>query len=125
MTAITDLTWQQLSDAFGGGSQVFLGEDPQGNIGVLISVAATNQTSDAGLASSGVVKFLMRLRDAAANAQAAANAAEGVTETLAAFPPATTEGNIADGYVVQKGEIRAAIAVASATTVVGPTAPAA
>jgi hypothetical protein len=123
MTAITDLSWQQLAAILGGNSKVFLGEDPDGNIGVLISVTGVNGDAASALTSAGVVKFLMRLRDAAATAQATANAQDGVTESLAAFPPATTEGNIVDGYVVQLGSIRAAIAVASATTVVGPTAP--
>lgn len=121
MTAITDLSWQQLAAVLGGNSKVFLGEDPDGNIGVLISVSSVNGEAAASTNATGVVKCLMRHLAAASSAQSLANEVEGVTEKLAAFPAATTEGAIVNGYVVQKGEIKAAIGVASATQVVGPT----
>lgn len=121
MTAVKDLTFTQLASVLGGNSKVFLGEDPDGNIGVLISVTAVNGEGKPTLESEGVVKFLMRLRNAAHSAQTQANAAVDVTEQLAAFNSALSESSVEDGYVIQTGSIRAAIDVASATTVVGPT----
>lgn len=121
MTAITDLSWQQIADALGSNSKIFLGEDPDGNIGVLISVAGVNGEGATGMNTAGVVKCLTRLRDAAATAQVAANAAEGVTQPLAAFPAASASTNVENGYVTQSGTINAAIKVNSATEVVGVT----
>ena len=118
---ITDLTWQQIADALGSNSKIFLGEDPDGNIGVLISVTGINATPALGMNSDGVVKCLSRLRDAAAVAQSTANSAEGITQPLAAFPAATTSSNVENGYVTQSGTINAAIKVNSATEVIGVT----
>lgn len=118
---ITDLTWQQIADALGSNSKIFLGEDPDGNIGVLISVAGINDEIAPSMNTDGVVKCLSRLRDAAYKAQSTANSAEGITQPLAAFPAATTSSNVENGYVIQSGTIDAAIKVSSATEVVGVT----
>ena len=121
MAAITDLNWQQLGDALGGNGQVFLGEDAQGNIGVLISVSTVNNSLAGGLNTGGVVKFLMRLREAAAQAQVLINETQEVGEKLNAFPPSSSTGSVVNGAITQTGTIQAAIVVASASEVVGVT----
>lgn len=121
MSAVTDLSWQQIADALGSNSKIFIGEDPDGNIGVLISVAAINGELTTSMNSLGVVKFLSRLRDGAAEAQVDANGKEGVTQPLTAFPAAIASTNVENGYVTQTGTINAAIKVNSATVVVGTT----
>jgi hypothetical protein len=119
MAAINDLTWQQLNEALGETGQIFLGEDTQGNIGVLISVSTVNGSVAGNLSTNGVVKFLMRLREAAAEAQILINETQAVGEKLNAFPPSTSNGTVINGAITQTGSIQAAIVVSSASEVVG------
>ena len=119
MTAITDLQWQQLATALGGNGKIFIGEDSNGDLGVLISVSLVNGQSVTNLSSVGVVKFLVRLREAAHLAQEAVNQNQAVGEKLNAFPQAVSDGTLNNGTVIQTGKIQSAIVVASAAEVVG------
>ena len=121
MAALTDLTWAQLADALEGNAKIFVGEDPVGNIGVLISVPAVNGDTVGTLTDQGVVKFLLRLREAARAAQETANQNQTPGEMLDAFPAAVSDGIVTDGYVNQTSSIKAAIKVTSATDISGQT----
>lgn len=122
MAAITDLTWQQISDELPPGAiQISPTGLPPGeagstevviNIGQLIA-APTNDITDVG-----VVKALALLLDAALNAQANANAGQLSGERLIAFP-AVTVGNITNGYVSMTRSVVARHQLITATNIIG------
>lgn len=120
MAAITDLTFNQLSEALATTGALSVSEDILGNITVQLSVSIINDETINNLASMGVVKFLTRLREACHKAQEAINTSQDTGEKLNAFPAATSTGSVVDGYVQQSGTIQSKIAVATATQIVGP-----
>lgn len=120
MAAITDLTFEQLSNALGITGAISVGEDTLGNITVQLSISAINDETINNLASGGVVKFLTRLREACHKAQETINQGQAEGEKLDAFPAATSNGAVIDGYVLQSGAIKSKIAVATATQILGP-----
>lgn len=120
MAAITDLTFAQLSDALGTQGAVYVAEDTLGNITVQLSISAINDENINNPSSTGVVKFLTRLREACHKAQETVNTAQVDGEKLDAFPAAISTGAVVDGYVQQSGAIKSKIAVATATQIVGP-----
>lgn len=120
MAAITDLTFDQLSNALGTTGAISVGEDTLGNITVQLSISAINDETVNSLASTGVVKFLTRLREACHKAQEIVNQGQAEGEKLDAFPAAVSSGSVVDGYVMQSGAIKSKIAVATATQIVGP-----
>lgn len=119
MAAITDLTFAQLADALGTPNAIYVAEDPLGNITVQLSVGAINNETINSPATTGVVKFLTRLREACNKAQETANVGQAEGEKLDAFPSATSTGSVLDGYVQQTGVIKSKIAVATATQIIG------
>lgn len=98
MTAITDLTWQQLQDALGvTGAVVVTGTAP--NETVMIDVSKITGNNISGLTSTGVLEFFAKLFYASLSAQATANTDQPAGEKLNAFlQPATT---VQPGGVVQ------------------------
>lgn len=120
MAAITDLTFNQLSEALGIPNALFVGEDALGNITVQLSISAINDEAVNSTANTGVVKLLTRLREACHKAQETINQTQAEGEKLDAFPAAVSSGAVVDGYVQQSGAIKSKIAVATATQIVGP-----
>ena len=122
MAAITDLTFDQLEAQTPEGTDVFfVGEDTNGDIGVLISLTALTGDPVEDLTSEGVVKVVAKLLEVCRKAQAAVNTNQTFGEQLAAFPPASTSGEISDGALEIVEQIRSKIIVASATQIVGHT----
>lgn len=123
MAAITDLTFEQLNTALDIDGAMFLGEDPVGNVSIMISIAAINDDETANaLTRTGVVKLMTRLIEACRRAQIAANESQVVGEMLDAFPSSTSNGVVSEGYFQQTASVKSRIAVSSATVIVGPTA---
>lgn len=122
MAAITDLTFEQLIAQSESDSELFfVGEDVNGNLGVLISLSALNAESVADLTSSGVIKMMSRLISLCRKAQAEANQNQPVGEKLNAFPDPVSSGTITNGYVEITDAIKSRIVVASATQIEGST----
>lgn len=123
MAAITDLTFDQLATALDTDGALFIGEDPVGNISIMLSIAAINDDEAANdLAATGVIKLMTRLIEACRRAQIAVNESQVAGEMLDAFPGATSTGTVTDGYFQQTTSLKSKIAVSSATVIVGPTA---
>lgn len=122
MAAIEDLTYDQLNAALGVSNAIYVGEDPLGNIGVLISASLINGETINTLSASGTIKLLTRLMAACRKAQEALNVNQVDGEKLDAFPEAVSSGVVVDGYVQQTSAIKSRIAVATATEIIGPTA---
>lgn len=122
MAAITDLTYDQLNAALGVDNAIYVGEDPLGNIGVLISVSLINGEVANTLSEKGTIKLLTRLMAACRKAQETLNEGQAAGEKLDAFPEAVSSGVVVDGYVQQTSAIKSRIAVATATEIVGPIA---
>ncbi|MEH1905831.1 MAG: hypothetical protein V7L04_31750 [Nostoc sp.] len=114
MTAITDLTWQQLEDASGiTGAIVVTGAGDTAK--VMIDVSLVTGTHIGALSAGGVIDFLIKLREFAAAAQITVNVNQVAGEKLAAFP-ALTYGTLAsDGKVQVQGNVVAKLAVSPQT----------
>lgn len=118
MAQLTDLTPAQVVAQLPANS-FFVGEDPLGNIGVVVSLTQLLGEPVVNLNDPCVVKLMTRLREACATAQEVANQNQVEGERLNAFPSAVSSGNVIDGYVTQTGSINSRIRVASATEIVG------
>jgi len=118
MAQLTDLTPAQVLAQLPANS-FFVGEDPVGNIGVMVSLSLLFGDTVPNLNQLCMVKLMTRLREACSTAQAIANENQLEGEKLNAFPPATSGGAVVDGYVTQSGVINSRIRVASATEIVG------
>lgn len=122
MPAVTDLTWQQIRDAFA--QQGFI-QNPiiQGAVGdgvaqIYIDVSALLGGATQEFTKEGVVKAFTKLLAAARVAQEAANTGKAAGEKLAAFPAATT-GTPSNGAVPITHTITARALLSSATQIVG------
>lgn len=114
MTAITDLTWQQLEDASG-----IIGAIAVTGVGdaakVMIDVSLITGVHAGALSAGGVVDFLIKLREFASTAQTTANVGQSAGEKLAAFP-ALVYGNLgSDGKVQVQGNVIAKLGVSPQT----------
>lgn len=119
MAPVRDLTFDQVSSALGIPNAFFVGEDPLGNITLMISVAAINGDTTTSLTSQGVIKLFTKLREACHKAQEALNQSQIDGEKLNSFPPSISNGVIVDGFVEQTSTIKSRIAVSTATEIVG------
>lgn len=114
MTAITDLTWQQLEDASGiTGAIAVVGSGDTAK--VMIDASLITGTHLAALSATSVVDFLIKLREFAATAQVTANVGLSIGEKLAAFPSLTYGALGTDGKVQVQGNIVAKLAVSPQT----------
>ncbi|MHC5719130.1 MAG: hypothetical protein ACYTX0_45475 [Nostoc sp.] len=114
MTAITDLTWQQLEDASGiTGAIAVVGTGDTAK--VMIDVSLITGSHIAALSATGVIDFLIKLREFAAAAQVTANVGQAVGEKLAAFPALTYGVLGSDGRVQVQGNVVAKLAVSPQT----------
>lgn len=100
MTAITDLSWQQLETASGLNNLIIL--DSANGLTLRLSALTTAAVSTKN--DKGVVQALYKLRELAALAQITANQSAVIGERLAAFPQAST-GTAVNGYVLTSGLI--------------------
>jgi hypothetical protein len=100
MTAITDLTFQQLETASGLSNLLIVG----GTDGMMLRLSALTAAAVTAKSNYGVVQALYKLRELAALAQITANQNAVIGERLAAFPQAST-GTAVNGYVVSSGQI--------------------
>ncbi len=98
MTAVTDLTWQQLETASG---LSLISSDASG---LVIKISALTGSDTTNKETSGVIEALFKLRNFAAQAQESINDGQAIGERLASFPPSTS-GTAVDGYVLQSGQI--------------------
>jgi hypothetical protein len=122
--AITDLTPTQLLNTGLNPNAFFIGEDIEGNIGVLVSLPLLIEQDVPSLDTACVVKLMTRLREACAQAQTRVNLENPDPDKLGAFPASQSNGIIVDGFVSQIGEIRSRIKVSSASVIEGQFAPA-
>lgn len=92
MAAVTDLSWQQLSDAFGsqavGHSLLRYTADAYGNH-LFLDLVTLLGRDVAGLTETGVIEALLKLRELCVAAQATANTGKTDAEKLKSFPAAT------------------------------------
>lgn len=96
MAILKDLTFAQLAAELPAGAVTY----DAGNSDILISVKAVTGDTYTGLANTGVVEALYKVRAAATDAQTTANAALAAGDTpLAAFP------NFAYGIPNAEGEV--------------------
>lgn len=122
MAPITDLTFDQLNNAYQGeGEPFFVGQDLAGNLTVLLSVALLNGTTSATLTENGVVKLMVKLRELCRGGQERVNQSQLPDEFLDAFPASSISGNLVDGGILQTGLIKSRIITASATQIEGAT----
>lgn len=119
MAAITDLTFNQVAAALGDTTAFFIGEDPLGNITLMVSISAVNGESTSNLNNDGVIKFCTRLLAACGKAQDALNVNQIDGEKLNSFPAASSSGVIVNGFVEQTSTLKSKIAVSTATEIVG------
>lgn len=116
MAAITDLTWQQLSEKL---STNAIKVDSNGK--VVIDVSAVCGDSISGLSNQGVIKFFSLLFTAANKAQIDANTESTEGERLSAFAPATI-GTNADGYITLSRPFLCKSELSTATNIIGTNA---
>jgi hypothetical protein len=114
MTAITDLTWQQLEDASGISGAIAV-EGTGDTAKVIIDVGKIIGSGVTALSASGVVDFLIKLREFAAAAQITANVGQSAGERLAAFPSLVYGTLGSDGKVQVQGNVVAKLAVSPQT----------
>lgn len=93
MAAVTDLTWQQVSTAFGtvpGRANLLVEDtDAYGNTQITLNLGTLLGRQLSGLSDAGVVEALLKLRETCVIAQATANTGKAAGEKLNSFPPAT------------------------------------
>lgn len=122
MAAISDLTWQQLSDELPPGAieinSAGSPSDEADSAEILINVGQLVGSSVATLTDLGVVKALTLLLDAALSAQTTANIGQMPGERLATFPPVNV-GNITNGYVSMTRSVIARHQLITATNIIG------
>lgn len=121
MAPITDLTFEQLAAAAPNPAAFYLGEDPQGNITLNVSLTMLLGENITSLTSDGVIKAAVKILAMLRTAQENVNAGALPGEALDAVPTAVSDGEIINGYVTQIQTLKSLIAVASATEIVGPT----
>lgn len=120
MAVLTDLTFQQLSDAFEGqGDPIYVAGDINGNIGVIISLTALSGEAVSDLGVTGVVKAVTRLLALCRKAQAAANEPLPIGEKLAAFPAAMSNNTLFNGQIEITEMVKSRVLIDSATKVIG------
>lgn len=125
MAAPTDLTWQQLNDAFGQTIIAQLrpneeGESVENVLAIKIPVLLNDQqinTSD----SQGVIKALAKLIEIARIAQETLNTGKPAGERLVAFP-APVVGGASNGSVPITRSIASRAVLSSVTQIDGATA---
>lgn len=100
MPAINDLTWAQLEAASGLANLIEVSQTE----GLKIRISALSGVISTDKNSSGVVKVLYLLREAASKAQTTVNTNQAIGERLASFPPSST-GTAIDGFVTASGQI--------------------
>lgn len=110
MTAIVDLTWQQLQDASAIAGAIAI-EGTGDTAKVMIDVGKILGISATVLTANGVVDFLIKLREFAAAAQLTVNTGQVAGENLAAFPKLTYGTLGTDGKVQVQGNIVAKLSV--------------
>ena len=123
MAAPTDLTFQELQDAFIkiGIDSVFL-VDSYGNIsGIDLSGILGNQATGTRFTGGGVVKFAVKFLEAYRIAPEVLNESQIPGERLIAFPTASM-GSVSSGFVpVTRSSIQSRYELASAIRIVGNT----
>lgn len=113
MTALADLTWQQLAE------QLPLNAVSVGSNGkLIIDVATIINTDSSNLSTAGVVKFFSVMFSAANKAQNAANESQDNGEKLTAFSSATV-GSAVDGYIALTRPFVCRAELATATNIIG------
>lgn len=91
MAPVTDLTWQQLSDALGNTNVIYIA-DPDNyhpNARVMIDVSALLNQSVTNNGAQGVIATLFKLHEACVAGQATINVGKGTGEKMASFIPST------------------------------------
>lgn len=122
MAAVTDLTWQQINDAFAAqnpGVDVVPITVISGK--VYIDLSILNDTSISVPTQAGVIKALTRLFDLARVSQETANTGKTTGEKLTAFPTPTF-GTLANGFAPITRTLTARAVLSSATQIVGTNA---
>ena len=121
MAPLTDLTYNQLNDAFSDTQPLFLmGLDDDRNDVVMLNVSLLNEGIE-GLGDSGVVKLMVKLRELCYAAQLTANEFQTAGERLDAFAPSAVSGGLINGGIVQTGTIKSRILTSSASLIEGAT----
>lgn len=113
MTALNDLTWQQLAEQLPADA-IKVGSNGQ----VIIDTSLVTSTSNTALTELGVVKFFSVLFSAANKAQIAANESQADGEKLTTFNPATI-GNAVDGYISLTRSFTCRAELATANIIIG------
>lgn len=131
MPAPTDLTWQQLQDAFANAHpgvdveclqlQPVDSNNPNGAKTLSLNITAITNMTVQDFSDAGVVKSLIMLLELARAAQEKLNEGKLAGERLAAFPAATL-GAQANGFVPISRTISARYELASAVRIVAVTA---
>lgn len=122
MPAVTDLTWQQINDAFAvqnPGVDVVPITVISGK--AYIDLSVLNDTAVAALTQFGVIKSATRFIDLARIAQETANTGKATGEKLTAFP-VPTFGTLANGFAPVTRTVTARAVLSSATQIVGTNA---
>lgn len=122
MPAVTDLTWQQINEAFSAQNSgvdvvpiTVISGKAYIDLSILTDTNVTTQTQ------AGVIKATTRLLDLARIAQETANTGKVTGEKLTAFP-APTFGTLANGYAPVTRTLTARALLSSATQIVGTNA---